>query len=140
MSDDDKNANTTISYNNLINLTPTNSSIDTINELEILANNDSAAEDFVFSRANIRTIIENGKNVIEQLENLATQSNNPRAFEVYATLMNTILAANKDLMQLHKNYKEIAKPEETTNKDNITNNLFVGSSKELQELLDKMNK
>jgi hypothetical protein len=54
-------------------------------------------------------------------------------------LINTLVAANKDLLDLQKKKKELFK-EEKPDKTVTNNNLFVGSTAELQKLIkDRQN-
>jgi hypothetical protein len=102
--------------------------------------NDSATEDFTFARANIREIIENGNDAISKLATIADQSQNPRAFEVLAKLMDSMVIANEKLLELQKEIKEIDKANAPNSEQakSITNNLFVGSTAELQKVLKDM--
>jgi len=105
------------------------------------ARNDSAKEDFTFARANIREVVENGNDAIAKLASIADQSQNPRAFEVLAKLMDSMVAANKQLLDLQKEIRTIDKadmPQDEEAKKQVTNNLFVGSTAELQKMIEDM--
>ena len=105
------------------------------------ARNDSAKEDFTFARANIREVVENGNDAIAKLSVIADQSQNPRAFEVLAKLMDSMVAANKQLLDLQKEIRTIDKadmPQDEEAKKNVTNNLFVGSTADLQKMIEDM--
>jgi len=107
------------------------------------ARNDSAKEDFTFARANIREVVENGNDAIAKLSVIADQSQNPRAFEVLAKLMDSMIAANKQLLDLQKEIRTIDKadmPQDEEAKKHVTNNLFVGSTSELQKMIEDMKK
>jgi hypothetical protein len=107
------------------------------------ARNDSAKEDFTFARANIREVVENGNDAIAKLASIADQSQNPRAFEVLAKLMDSMVAANKQLLELQKEIRTIDKadmPQDEEAKKSVTNNLFVGSTAELQKMIEDMKK
>jgi len=104
-------------------------------------NDDSAMEDFIFARANIREVIENGTDAIAKLAQIADQSQNPRAFEVLAKLMDTVTNASEKMLDIQKKVKEMTKASETnTGEKKITNNLFVGSTAELQKMIEDMKK
>lgn len=104
------------------------------------AHNDSAKADFETARANILTMIENGQEAMFKLSEIATQSQHPRAFEVLAKMMETMLQANKDLMELQKNIREIDAADSPINDKakTINNNLFVGSTAELQKMIKQI--
>jgi len=104
-------------------------------------NDDSALEDFTFARANIREVIENGTDAIAKLAQIADQSQNPRAFEVLAKLMDTVTNASEKMLDIQKKVKEMTKASETNaGEKKITNNLFVGSTAELQKMIEDMKK
>ena len=63
----------------------------------------------------------------------------PRAYEVVATLIKTLADTNKDLIDLAKKTKEIERLDGVEAPQTINNNLFVGSTTELQKLLKKTN-
>ncbi len=94
--------------------------------------------DFQFARENLYKILETGNKALEDIAKIADQSQHPRAFEAIATLVTVLTGANKDLMELREKKQRLSK-KETTNEKNVTNNnLFVGSTKELQEMLKKV--
>lgn len=107
------------------------------------AKNDSANEDFKFARANIHEVIENGNDAIAKLAVIADQSQNPRAFEVLAKLMDSVVTASRQLLDLQKEIREIDKadvPKDEDARKHVTNNLFVGSTAELQKMIEDMKK
>lgn len=104
------------------------------------AHDDSAKNDFEMARSNIHEVIQNGTYAIEKLSQIADQSQHPRAFEVLATLMKTMLDANKDLLDLQKKIRDISAADAPTNENakQVTNNLFVGSTADLQKVIEDM--
>lgn len=106
------------------------------------AHNDSAATDFEIARANIHTLIENAQEAMHKLSQIADSSQHPRAYEVYAKLMDTVLQANKDLLELQTKIRQIKQVDEPTNTQakTINNNMFVGSTSELQKIIEGMKK
>ena len=124
-----------------LNLTPSIDFERTISTIVSSALNDSAKEDFTFARANIREVLENGNDAITKLSIIADQSQNPRAFEVLAKLMDSMVEANKQLLELQKEIRTIERVDDPHN-DNartVTNNLFVGSTTQLQKMIEEMN-
>ena len=111
-----------------------------VNSIVARAHDDSAMNDFNMARANIHEIIQNGSFAIEKLAQIADQSQHPRAFEVLSTLMKTMLDANKDLLDIQKKIKEIQAASEPHSDEakSVTNNLFVGSTAELQKVLENV--
>ncbi|CAB4131364.1 small terminase protein [uncultured Caudovirales phage] len=122
-----------------LNLTPL-ATDNAVKSIVAKAHSDTAKNDFEMARANIHEVIQNGTYAIEKLSQIADQSQHPRAFEVLATLMKTMLDANKDLLDLQKKIREISAADEPTNENakQVTNNLFVGSTADLQKAIEDM--
>lgn len=100
----------------------------------------SVDSDFENARVNIYTMIDTANEAIERLHQIADQSQQPRAFEVLGKLIETSVKANKDLLELQEKMKQLKEitDEVDTKAKTINNNLFVGSTKELQDFLKKM--
>jgi hypothetical protein len=108
---------------------------------EITKNSSSDDEtllDIEKARVNIQDIIEKGGDSLKEMIDLAKQSESPRAFEVAANLMKTLLDANKDFvdMSMKKKYQkeEIDGPKEAA-QTNVTNNNLILSTKDLLDLI-----
>ena len=93
--------------------------------------------DFQYARENLYILIERGNDGLEELLEIAKQSEHPRAFEVVGQLLDKLTSTNKELLNLHKVKKDIS-TEKSPSK--ITNALFVGSTTELQKLLKEKDK
>jgi hypothetical protein len=85
-------------------------------------------------------LLVNGEDAIDEMMEVARNTEHPRAFEVLGNLIKTMADVNGSLLDLHKKKKDIRTkdvknalpPPSTTN-----NNLFVGSTADLQRLLLK---
>jgi hypothetical protein len=93
--------------------------------------------DYDFSRDQYHNIIEKGNEALIELLSIAKEGEQPRAFEVATQLMNSLAATTKELLILQKTKKEV---EDTKTPVKNEKNLFVGSTKELQELLEMKKK
>jgi len=89
--------------------------------------------DYNYARENYYNLIERNQDAIEEMLEIAKQSEHPRAFEVVGQLIKSGLDANKELMTLHKTKKELSI--EKSSGVNVNNAVFVGSTAELQKLL-----
>jgi len=94
-------------------------------------------DDFQYARGNLISIIEKGQEALNGILDVASMSQHPRGFEVVATLINSLTAANKDLLELSKKKQEL--DGNIGGPKTINNNLFVGSTAELQKLLKQQN-
>ena len=107
---------------------------------------DSRDNDFDYTRETLYDLIEKGREGIEEMIEVAKQSEHPRAYEVLAKLIKDTADTSSQLMDLHKKVKEIDKimaPDSSLQQlpnGNTTNNLFVGSTTELQRMLKDLNK
>ena len=87
--------------------------------------------DYNYARENYYNLIERNQDAIEEMLEIAKQSEHPRAFEVVGQLIKSGLDANKELMGLHKTKKELS-IEKSSTTTNVNNAVFVGSTAELQ--------
>lgn len=92
--------------------------------------------DYKYARENLYGVIEKGTEALDTLIELAKASEHPRAFEVVSQLTKTLVDANKDLLDIQKKVKDLKKTEEKEAPKNVTNALFVGSTAELQKLVN----
>lgn len=125
-----------------LGLEPLETKIDFIDKLLVDGHDDSATKDFETARANFHEMIQEGKEAMFKLAEIAASSQHPRAFEVYAKLMDTMMNANERLLDLQEKIREIHHADSPTNEKakSVTNNLFVGSTAELQKMIKDMNK
>lgn len=94
--------------------------------------------DFEYARENMMEVINKGQEALFDLMDVARQSQHPRAYEVLATMMNTMLGASKDLLDLQAKKKKILDEDPGATPNQVTNNLFVGSTSELQKMIGSM--
>jgi len=124
--------------NKALNLAPLPQFDTVVTSLVANALNDSAKEDFTYARSNIRDVIDTASDAIETLSTLATQSQNSRDFEALSKLMDTVINASEKLLKLQKSIREIDdvdKPTDPSIPQQVTNNLFVGSTAELSKII-----
>jgi hypothetical protein len=95
--------------------------------------------DYEYARQNMYDIIEKGQSALEDIVDIARQSESPRAFEVVTNLIKTLAETNKDLLELAKKNKDITKEENKDGPQTVNNNLFVGSSAELLKMIKDQN-
>ena len=94
--------------------------------------------DYEYSRETYYDLIEKGKAALEDMIEVARESEHPRAFEVLSGMIKNVSDVNDRLMDLNKKNKDIntkeavkALPGATTN-----NNVFIGSTADLQKMLN----
>ena len=97
--------------------------------------NTQISDDFEYARENMMEVINKGQEALFDLMDVAKQSQHPRAYEVLATMMGTMVGASKDLLDLQAKKKKIMEDDPSASPQQVTNNLFVGSTAELQKYL-----
>ena len=102
--------------------------------VEVKPADDKLENDFQYARENLYNIIERGTDALNGIVDLANQSQHPRSFEVVADLVRTLSGANKDLLDIQKKMKDMDPDKHKPQK--VENNLFIGSTKDLTDLLD----
>lgn len=125
-----------------LNLTPIQKSSEVLDVLKHKINSNSAEEDFDQARVNILDVIETGKESLNTLSVIASSSQHPRAFEVLAKMIDTIVDANMQLLELQSKIRSIEDKEQSTGEKGktVNNNLFVGSTSELQKVINDIMK
>jgi hypothetical protein len=102
----------------------------------ILRTSDKSEEqssDYKYSREVFYGLVERGQDAIEGILDIAKESEHPRVYEVAGQLIKTVAETTEKLIDLQAKMKELDKDGSLPNK--VQNNLFVGSSTELQRLL-----
>jgi hypothetical protein len=95
-------------------------------------------DDFDYSRRTYYDLIEKGNAALEDMIEVARALEHPRAFEVVSGMIKNVSDVNDRLMDLHKKKKEFEKKDVLAVADGTTNNLFVGSTVDLQRMLQDM--
>ena len=101
------------------------------------ATSTKAASDYEYARKNLKILIEDGTQALGDMIDFASQTQHPRAYEVVAGMIEKLVHANERLLNLSKQIKDIegGSPGASGGGDTINNNLFVGSTAELQKFL-----
>jgi len=92
--------------------------------------------DYKYSRENYYNLIERGQEAIEGILDIAREGQHPRAYEVAGQLIGQVGQTVDKLQDLQKKLKDLKELPKTANQ-NIKNALFVGSTNELQKMLQK---
>lgn len=96
---------------------------------------DKVDYDYDYSRATYYELIEKGKESLDLMMEVARESEHPRAFEVLSGLIKNLADTNDKLMELNKKHKEVLKEELPQHRQITNNNVFLGSTTDLQRLL-----
>lgn len=91
-------------------------------------------DDAKFAQENIKNLIQTGTEALKELSLVAKHSEQPRAYEVIATMIKNVSDLNKDLLEIQKRKKDLTTVGD--NKEvNIDKAVFVGSTAELMKLI-----
>ena len=97
---------------------------------------DDIDNDYVNSRENYYNLIEKGQKAIDGILDIAKEGQHPRAYEVAGQLIGQVGQTVDKLQDLQKKLKDLKEVPNKTSA-NIKNALFVGSTAELQKMLNK---
>jgi hypothetical protein len=104
-----------------------------------MSDSDQIKTDYDHSRDTYYDLIQKGQESLDLMMQFARESEHPRAFEVLSGMIKNVSDVTDRLMDLQKKTKDINKDEKqvtgTTNQ-----NLFVGSTTDLQRLLQEQDK
>ena len=92
--------------------------------------------DYVNSRENYYNLIDKGNQAIDGILDIAKEGQHPRAYEVAGQLIGQVAQTVDKLQDLQKKLKDLKEVPNKTNTQ-IKNALFVGSTNELQKMLNR---
>ncbi len=95
-------------------------------------------KDYEYQRENFYNLVEKGSAAIDGILELAKESEHPRTYEVAGNLIKQVAEVTEKLGDLQEKMRKLKEVPSNAPK-NVTNALFVGSTKELQTMLkDKL--
>jgi hypothetical protein len=110
--------------------------------IELNSSSDKIEDDYDVSRDNLRKLLLQGQEALQNALEVAKQSEHPRAFEVVGNLIKQLADVNQQLMDLHQQKQKLDEPTQADKSKQVTNNnaIFVGSTTELNKLIKNMTK
>ena len=97
-------------------------------------NEDDIEDDYKYQRDNFYNLVEKGSAAIDGILELAKESEHPRTYEVAGQLIKNVAEVTEKLGDLQEKMRRLKEVPNNAPK-NVTNALFVGSTKELQKML-----
>jgi hypothetical protein len=91
------------------------------------------------TKTNLQDLIDQGKSAMDEILEIAKAGQHPRAFEVYGTLLKNVVDANKELLAVQKQMRDMDKKTAPSGSTTIDKAIFVGSTSELSKFI-KSNK
>ena len=99
---------------------------------------DDIENDYKYQRENFYNLVEKGSSAIDGILELAKESEHPRTYEVAGNLIKQVAEVTEKLGDLQEKMRKLKEVPSNAPK-NVTNALFVGSTKELQPMIkDKL--
>ena len=95
--------------------------------------------DYKYSRENLYNLVERGQDALDGILQLAKETEHPRTYEVAGQLIKTVSEVSEKLLQQQEKMKKLGE-ETQKGPSKVENNLFVGSTAELQKLIKKNGK
>ncbi len=93
-------------------------------------------DDFERARKNTLEILDIVGEAVKNAASLAQQSQDPEQYDVTSKLLDTYVRANKSLLDLQKQIRDLQAHKNNQDTKVINNNLFVGSTAELQKFME----
>ncbi len=93
------------------------------------------ADAYEQSKSNLQDIIDQGKDAMDEILQIAKAGQHPRAFEVYGTLLKNMVEANDRLLKMQKEMREMDGKKKDNGDTKIDKAIFVGSTAELSKIL-----
>ncbi len=100
---------------------------------------DDQQKDYEFTRAQLYSLLSKGQEALDGALEVAQESGHPRAYEVAVNAMKQVADATDKLIDLQQKMKNLEAPTKQKT-GSTTNNLFVGSTADLQKMLKEINR
>ena len=115
--------------------------IDAEEKLPVPASDDQVSDDLDQARDGLYDALDKSQQVVDDLLLIARQSQHPKAYEILNSAIKTMADVSMGLadLQLKKQRLDKQRTNDTPESQTV-NNLFVGSTAELQQMLDNMRK
>lgn len=102
---------------------------------------DKVENDFEFVRQTQYDLLVKGSAALEDMMEVARATEHPRAFEVLSNMMKNVADISNSLMDVHKKKKDYHKLDTPAlPAGQTTNNVFIGSTSDLQRMLHNKQK
>ena len=96
--------------------------------------NDDIENDYKYQRENFYNLVEKGTDAIEGILEIARESEHPRTYEVAGNLIKQVAEVTEKLGDLQEKMRKLKEVPNNAPKS-VTNALYVGSTAELQKML-----
>lgn len=105
----------------------------------VIPANTAGLSDYNIVKANLETLATKGSTALDELLEVASLSQHPRAYEVVSTLLGTLGNINKQIAEVLKE-RDKDKPSSNTGGPQAATNIFVGSTADLTAFMESRKK
>lgn len=125
------------SISKALGLTPVakNGDIRLVNAPQTDTDNEEARIDVDRAREGLYNAREMSETALEEMINIANKSQNAKAYEILNSMIKTFADINMSLAELQQRKQKIVAQESGEDKKVVNNNVFIGSTQQLQQLL-----
>lgn len=126
----------------LFNLTASEKESEPILPAVIANKGEDAEDDYQLARRTLRNLVIKGESTLDEMINLAKNSEHPRTYEVAGQLIKTMSDVAKDLITLQKQVRELddVQGNKTGHIGTQNNIVFAGTTSDLLKMLKDDNK
>jgi len=101
---------------------------------------DDQKKDYEYSRGQLYSLIEKGREALDGALEVAQESGHPRAYEVAVNAMKQVADTTDKLLDLQKKMNDLNAPTKKAGPTTVNNTMFVGSTADLQKMIKEMGK
>ena len=102
-----------------------------------MSTNDNKENDFELVRRIKHGLLVKGEEALEDMIEVARATEHPRAYEVLSGMLKNVSDAGDSLIDIHKKKHDMEKKDTPVIPSTTNNNVFVGSTTDLQRMLMK---
>ena len=101
---------------------------------------DDQKKDYEYSRGQLYSLIEKGREALDGALEVAQESGHPRAYEVAVNAMKQVADTTDKLLDLQKKMNDLNAPTKKAGPTTVNNTMFVGSTADLAKMLKNASK
>jgi len=102
-----------------------------------MSSNENKENDFELVRRIKHSLLVKGEEALEDMIEVARATEHPRAYEVLSGMIKNVSDAGDSLIDIHKKKHDMEKKDTPAIPNTTNNNVFVGSTTDLQRMLMK---
>jgi hypothetical protein len=108
--------------------------------ISLQASTSDVEADYQLARDNIKTVLGDAREAIDEMLQVAKTSQNPRAYEVLANLLKTTADINNQLLHVSKQYNDISGINNSGDTNINAENVIYMTTADLQKAINGKNK